>query len=209
MKTLFLASNAATVISDIAKKSDLSKTNRKLVFINTPAEAEEGDKLWLKEDRAALEEAGFLPFDYTITDKTEKQLRKDLSGTDFIFVSGGNTFYCLEKAQESGFIKVVRDLVLKENKVYIGSSAGSVIAGPDIHPAYNLDDASKAPNLKGYKGFGLVDFVSLPHWGSEKFKNLYLNKRLDVAYNTRNKIVLLTDHQYAYVKDDWYQIVLA
>lgn len=206
MKTLFLTSNAALVISTIVKTVNLKNT-KKLAFITTPAEGEDGDKWWLEADKKALRNADFDVFEYTITSKKADAIRKDLSNADFIFISGGNTFYCLEKAQESGFIKVIRDLVLRENKVYIGSNAGSVIAGPDIYPAYNLDDASRAPNLKGYKGFGLTDVVTLPHWGSDNFKNLYMNKRLEITYNPDNKIILLTDNQYLHVKDDWYKVV--
>lgn len=207
MKTLFLTSIAGLVVSDIVKNLDPALTNRKLVFITTPAEAEEGEKKWLKDDKKALENAGFEVFVYTISGKTADQIRKDLSEVGFICVSGGNTFYFLEKAQESGFIEVIRDFVLKEGKVYIGSSAGSVVAGPDIYPAYNIDDFSKAPNLKGYKGFALADFVTLPHWGSEHFKDLYMNERLEVAYKIDNKIILLTDNQYIFIKDDWYKII--
>lgn len=209
MKTLFLASNVASVISDIIKNITFSKTNRKLAFINTPAEVYDGERPWLMEDRESLVRAGFLPFDYTITGKNEKQLRDDLSSTDFVFVSGGNTFYCLEKAKASGFIQVIRDLVLNQGKVYIGSSAGSLIAAPDITPAVNIDDTAKAPNLKDYEGFNLIDLVVLPHWGSERFKELYMKTRLEKSYSTKNKIILLTDNQYLYVKDDWYQIVEA
>lgn len=206
MKTLFLASQVELVIKEIVKAGHLPR-NKKLAFIDTPAEGEVGDKWWLENGRKALVGAGFDVFEYTITGKRAQTIRRDLADSEFIFVSGGNTFYFLEKTQETGFIKVIQDLVLKENKIYIGSSAGSVIAGPDIYPAYNLDDASKAPNLKGYQGFNLVDFVVLSHWGNDKFKSRYMNERLEIAYNSNNKIMLLTDNQFVYVKDDWYQII--
>ena len=202
-----MASNVAPAISDVVKNIDFSKSNKKLAFINTPAELYTSDKPWLKEDRDALERVGFKPFDYTITGKAEKQLRNDLSRADFIFVSGGNTFYCLEKAKESGFIPIVQDLVLNQGKVYIGSSAGSLLAAPDISTAANIDDTSKAPNLEDFKGFNLVDVIVLPHWGSKRFKKLYMETRLEKSYNSKNKIVLLTDKQYLHVMDDWYQIV--
>ncbi len=206
-KTLFLTSHAASVISSVVKNIEISKTNRKLAFITTPAEGEEGDKWWLEEDRKSLENAGFDVFEYTFTGKKANDIKKDLSTAAFIFVSGGNTFYCLGKAQESGAIPVIRDLVLNGGKIYIGSSAGSVIAGPDIYPAYNIDDAPKVSNLKNYEGFGLTDLIALPHWGNERFKQRYMNERLDIAYNAQNKIILLRDNQYVFIKDDWYQIV--
>ncbi len=205
MKRLFLTSSVNFVASDIAKKLNLNKGN-KLVFITTASEYKARDLSWQDEDRNSLVQAGFDVFDYTIIGKKQKQLKEDLRGADYIYVSGGNTFYLLEKAQESGFIKIIRDLILKMGKIYIGTSAGSIIAGPDTYPAFRLDEVSKAPKIKGYKGFCLVDFTVLPHWGSDGFKDLYLNKRLNHAYNANNQLILLTDNQYIEVKDDWYRI---
>ncbi|MHB8903587.1 MAG: Type 1 glutamine amidotransferase-like domain-containing protein, partial [Patescibacteria group bacterium] len=67
--------------------------------------------------------------------------------------------------------------------------------------------AKEAPKLKGYRGLGLVDFVVLPHWGSDHFRSRYLNQRLAHNYNLKNKLILLNDYQYIEVKDDWYKIV--
>jgi len=96
---------------------------------------------------------------------------------------------------------------IKNGKVYIGCSAGSIIAGPDIYITRFIDEISNASKLKSYKGLGLVDFVVFPHWGSKDFREIYLNERLRNSYNQKNKIILLTDYQYVRVKDDWYRIV--
>lgn len=71
----------------------------------------------------------------------------------------------------------------------------------------NLDDSNKAPNLIDTKGFGLVDFVILPHWGSDYFRKLYMDDRMEHAYTIDFKTILLNDNQYVEVKDDWYKIV--
>lgn len=136
MKKLFLASNAGAVASDIARH--LQATRLKLLFITTPAGGEDGDKKWLEDDRSALVKAGFVVSDYTITGKTSREVKRDLADFDAIFVSGGNTFYALEKIQHSGCAKIIREYV-DRGKIYIGSSAGSVLAGPDIYPTYYLD----------------------------------------------------------------------
>lgn len=204
MKKLFLASSVSVVASDIAKQ--LSVKGLKLVFINTPAEGEEGDKQWLENDRVALAKEGFKVSDYTVTGKTREEIKNHLAGFDVIFISGGNTFYALEKIQQSGCAEVIRDYV-EQGKIYIGSSAGSVLAGPDIYPAYYTDAVEKAPNLKGYRGLGLTDVVVLPHWGSAYFKELYMNKRLEHIYTPDHKIILLTDNQYLCVENDIYKII--
>lgn len=209
VKQLFLTSSADLVVHDIVKQLDLS-LGKKLAFIDTAAEVEPGGKLapWLNEDRKSLVRAGFEVFDYTLTNKTSKQIEQDLSSADILFMSGGNTFYLLEKAQQSGFNQLVTKLVDQLGKIYIGSSAGSIIAGPDIYPSYRIDNIDKAPLLKGYQGFNLVNFCVMPHWGSQDFKELYLNSRLAHAYkDDQVPLLLLTDHQYVRIQDDLMKIV--
>lgn len=204
MKWLFLTSSVNFVAHDIAKR--INQKNLKLAFIKTASEVEEGDLEWLKNDRQALIDAGFLITDFTITSKTKEDIKLFLKDFDVIFFSGGNTFYLLEQIQQT---KCKQDLInfIEDGKIYIGSSAGSVIAGPDIYPVNDLDNITKAPNLNGYQGLGLVDFVILPHWGSEKFKDRYLNQKMETNYNDKNKLILLNDNQFVYVENDIYKIV--
>ncbi|OGV96100.1 hypothetical protein A2W24_01000 [Microgenomates group bacterium RBG_16_45_19] len=206
MEQLFLTSSVSEVAQDIAKR--ITTRNKKLVFIDTAAEVEKGDKEWLRNDRKSLVEIGFLVTDYTITNKAKDEFVKDLNFFDAIYLSGGNTFYLLQQAQLSGFTEVIRELVIDKGKIYIGSSAGTIIAGPDIYPTYRLDNAELAPKLNGYKGFSLVNFCIFPHWGSEHFRGLYLNKRLEHAYYDKQvPLVALTDSQYVWMKDKLMEII--
>ncbi|HCM81934.1 MAG: Peptidase E [Microgenomates group bacterium GW2011_GWC1_43_11] len=204
MKRLFLTSSSFNVATDVAKR--LGKKGLRLTCIKTASEVEKGDLWWLKRDQDTLANAGFIVTDYTITGKTKTEIQKDLGSTDIIFFSGGNTFYLLQQIQQSGCADIIRGFVEK-GMPYIGSSAGSQIAGPDIWPVYRLDNADQAPKIKGYVGLGLVDFVVFPHWGSDDFKELYLNQRLEHAYTDKHKIILLTDNQYIVIEDDMYKIV--
>ncbi len=205
MKRLFLTSSVNLVAEDIIRHIPNAK-GMKLAFISTASEGEKGDKIWLNEDRQALVNARFDVFDYTVTGKKRDRIKQDLYSADVIFFSGGNTFYLLEKIQQSDCMEVIRTFINK-GKIYIGSSAGSVIAGPDIYPAKRLDNASKAPNIKGYEGFGFVNFVVFPHWGSREFKNLYLKQRFSHAYTENHAIILLTNYQYVLAEDDMYKII--
>lgn len=203
---MYLTSSVNTVAKSLAKEINPAKYP-KLIFINTASEPEEGDKSWLEKDRQTLVDGGFEVTDYTITDKTSEQIKEAVSPMDIIFVSGGNTFYLLEKAQQSNFIPLLRDFVINQGKIYIGSSAGSIFAGPDVNPVRDLDNISKAPNLKYFEGARLVDFVVLPHWGSKKFKERYLGERIENNYNTKNRLILLTDNQYVKIEGDVCKIV--
>lgn len=204
MKQLFLTSSVHAVAHDLVKKLDLSGGN-KLVFINTAAEQEEHDDPWEEEDRAALERAGFETTVYTISGKTEQQLREDLAQYDFIYVSGGNTFYLLQQSQKSGFTRVVHELV-EAGKTYIGTSAGSIITGKKC-PDYLLRK-DEVLELEGKDGYGFVNFTVLPHWGSEGFRQKYIGSRLEMAYSEQQvPLLILTDTQYVHVIDGQMKIV--
>lgn len=204
IKRIFLTSTVHTVARELAKKIGGVK-NKKLLFINTAAENEK-DASWQDRDRGALVKAGFKVIDYTVTGKKKSEVAAAVKQTDIIYFSGGNTFYLLQQLQLSNSLSVFRQAVAA-GKIYIGTSAGSIVAGPDIYPVYRLDKASVAKKLKGYQGLGLVDFVVFPHWGSEHFKSRYLNQRLAHNYHPKNKFILLNDYQYIQVEDDWYKIL--
>lgn len=203
MKKLFLASSLDMVADDIVKK--LNTNQRKLVFITTASEAETGDKVWLEDDRKALVSAGFDVSDYTFTGKTAATIKNDLEKYEVISIEGGNTFYLLEQIQKSNCAGIVRQMV-ENGTPYLGSSAGSIIAGPDIYPVRHLD-TDHFSELKDFAGLNLVDFIIFPHWGSDYFKELYLDRRMDYNYNDNHKYMLLTDNQYIEVQDDWQRII--
>lgn len=206
MKKLFLASSIDKTAGSIAKNIGRNPKKLKLAFIYTAGEIKERDADWINQDRKGLVDAGFDLFDYTITDKSKKQFDRDLGSVDIIHVNGGNTFYLLLQSRKSGFDKWIVKAVNK-GKIYIGSSAGSIIASPNIEITKRLDTKLYERQLKNFESFDLVDFVCLPHWGSDHFKELYLNKRLKLAYKPENKIILLNDWQYVIVEDNNYRIV--
>lgn len=203
-KRIFLTSSVHAVARDIAQKIGGAK-GRKILFISTAAENEK-DPAWQTRDCNALIKAGFKVTEYTVSGKKKAEISAAVKQADIIYFSGGNTFYLLQQLQLSNSLSVFRQAVTA-GKIYIGTSAGSVVAGPDIYPAYNLDKAKIAKKLKGYQGLGLVDFVVFPHWGSAHFKERYLNQRLALNYKVKNKFILLNDYQYVQVEDDWYRIV--
>lgn len=122
-----------------------------------------------------------------------------------MLVSGGNVFYLLEKAQESGFIPFIQDFVSKPDNIYIGSSAGAAITGPDIQPFSVLDSPSAAPHLRNTKGFCFTDLTLFVHWGSENFKKAYL-QGMEAIYQEAGKSILLTNQQFLYQNDGVYSI---
>ncbi len=203
---IYLASSVSEVAHSVARKLPKLPKEYELLFITTAADVEEGDKQWLEEDRNALLEAGFPLRDYTLTGKTSDHIQKDFESVTGLYFSGGDTFYLLHQLQETKSKELVEDLVL-QGMLYIGSSAGSIIAGPDISPVRMVEAETWAKSAIDPKGIGLVDVVILPHWGSQLFKDRYFESKMIPSYSTQHKIILLNDFQYLEVLEKGYQII--
>lgn len=201
---LILTSNSYSVTQSFIKNLPKKPSELKLTFIPTAAEAEEGDLSWLNQDKESLVNVGFEVQEFSLTNKTKEEVREMLDNTNVVFVSGGNTFYLLQEMRKSGFTELIAEYI-KKGIIYIGSSAGSVVAGPDISLVKDLDDAKAAPELTDYAGLNLIDIVVLPHWGSDHFREHYSNA-MKSNYKIGNKIILLTDEQYLLVDTGGYSI---
>ncbi len=203
MKRLFLASVVANTIEKLIEFLPRSPEQLTVAFITTAADPYE-DKWFIEEDRNSLKEKGFNVRDIDIKNKTRQELLDELKDNDIIFVAGGNTFYLLQKARESGFDKITKEFV-KKGIIYVGSSAGATFAGPDIEPIKTLDDPSKAPLLKSFEGLNLVDFIVLPHFGEEKYKKKY--EKIIKEYGAQYTLIPLTNNQAIVVENNGYKMV--
>ena len=189
---LFLTSAANKVLDKIVSMLDKPARGMSVAFVPTAGDSYGDNNPWMKADRNKLIELGFKVTDFDLKGKTEHEAREALAKVDAIFVAGGNTFYLLEKMRACGFDKVINDLK-SSDKIYIGSSAGSCVAGPDIEPIAVFDDPSAA-QLESTYGLGLVDFVVLPHAGKEKYAEVQANVIKD--FSNKYKIIQITDEQF-------------
>lgn len=204
MRQLILTSSSNVVIHSWITQLDKSPRELSLVFIDTAAEIEKGDKQWLTIDRQSLIDVGFTVTDYTLTGKNQNQLEKDLAPYDVLFVAGGNTFYLLYQAQQSGFLQLISNP--DNHKTYVGSSAGTILVCPDIATFGEIDDPTVVPDLQSTKGAGLINYLVLPHWGNSIFQQGY-EKEFVLLYQSNYPAVLLNDNQYLVVEKGYTKLV--
>jgi len=204
MPQLFLTSSSDYVMDDIIKKLPKSPTDYNVAFINTAAEVEEGDHWWVRAEKDKLISVGFKIDEFSITGMTKEDIEAKLADKQVIYFCGGNTFYLLDQVIKSNCGEIIKRKV-NEGVIYIGSSAGSMIAGLRIDLVSEIDDRSKAPDLKS-TGLGIVDIAILPHWGSDTFREGYLSD-IESMYTEGVKILPLTNFQYLWVKDGKMEIV--
>lgn len=114
------------------------------------------------EDYQGLVRLGFEITFVDFQNIREENVVNDFASFDVIYVFGGNTFYLLKYARQSGFIKHAKEIL--ENKVYVGVSAGSIIAGPDISLAGWEGGDRNDIGLEDMAGMSLAPFCVMPHW---------------------------------------------
>lgn len=198
---IFLTSSVGSVATHLYKNFLADKGFISVLFIDTAAEPEIGngeDDGWLQNDLQSLRNQGYRVDRYTITGKERGEIERKLDEYDVIYMSGGNTAYLLDQLQKTNSFTLIKEKV-GHGKPYIGTSAGSIIAGPRI-PEYLREGE---PALDDYTAFGFVNFVVAPHWGSDIFRDEYIGGRIETAYRLdQPPYVLLNDMQYIFVNDD-------
>lgn len=89
--------------------------------------------------------------------------------SDMIFLSGGNTFYFLQRLKKMGLLARLKSYA-SEGGVLAGLSAGSIIMTPNIktasYPYFDRDE--NEVGLKNLKALDLVDFEFFPHYANTR-----------------------------------------
>ena len=199
MSQIFLTSSLPTTLRSMLAKFTIPISKINVAFISTAAEYEKGDNTWLRDSFNKFEELGIRAQEYTLTNKNYKQLQSDLLGYNFFHLSGGNSFYLLNKIKSSGFDRYIKER-LKEGAIYSGESAGAVVAGNNTEHILKLEGQLDFI-VNDFSGIGLVDCSVLPHWGRDDFKEIY-KSAFDDIYNCTEKIVCLREEQFVYVEDN-------
>ena len=166
MKKMFLASSFAEV-AGLFKEFENNLTGKTVAFIPTAGNVEKVI-FYIAAGRKALQNLGLTVREQDISAAAPDEIEAVLSACDYIYISGGNTFYLLQELRKSGADRMIISEV-NAGKVYIGESAGAIIAAPDIEYARGMDSIKKAPELIGYEGLGLVSFYPLPHVSNPPF----------------------------------------
>lgn len=168
---LFLTSDGFPAASQNLRRKFIELVNKepkdiKVAFIPTASEVED-DRSFMLLDRGELEEIGVPKENITTLELDHAVTIEELKKFDVIFVDGGNTFFLLQKVRESGFDSAIKEYLDADMGVYVGVSAGTVLAGPDVGVAEPWDDKSRS-TLTDTIGLGLVSTAYSPHYNSKE-----------------------------------------
>ncbi|MDE2019458.1 MAG: Type 1 glutamine amidotransferase-like domain-containing protein [Patescibacteria group bacterium] len=178
-----------------------------LVFIPTASNVEMGDKDWLINDLVNLKKQNFKSIDIADISAVPKEIwQPKFEAVDVLFFEGGNTYHLMRWINRSGLAELLPEYL--ENKVYVGLSAGSMVASKDlalkISQIVYEEDLGETENLAG---LNLVDFYFLPHLNSPYFKNLREDFIKEATKGMTEKIYAMDDQSALKIVDGKVEVI--
>lgn len=173
--------------------------------INEAFAAEHGDKRWVISNLNDV--AKNFPAEMDIVNLLAlplKEIEERILQKDAIFVVGGHTDYLMSVFMKTGFDKLLPKLL--NSKVYVGSSAGSMVMGK------RLSSEAYKEMYKEVVGYGttryleFVDFAIMPHIGSKDFPGRK-EKLIRASKQHSGKIYGLRDDSAIIVNDNKVRII--
>jgi len=146
-------------LSTISKSAD----ELKILFIPTASRTEE-EMFFVRKSLNELLSFGINNGNITWFDPDDSSTYRDNTQVDCIYICGGNTFYLLYKLKESGYFAKIIEWV-NDGLLYVGVSAGSVIASPDINYILFMD--VNDIGLGNTSAFSFISASIIPHYADE------------------------------------------
>ncbi|EIL7050904.1 Type 1 glutamine amidotransferase-like domain-containing protein [Listeria monocytogenes] len=196
MKNLFLNSSFKDVVP-LFTEFESNLQGKTVTFIPTASKVEEV-VFYVEAGKEALEDLGLIVEELDVTTETLEEITATLKKNDFIYVTGGNTFFLLQELKRSGADKLILEEIAK-GKLYIGESAGAVITSPNISYIQSMDSVKKATNLTNYDALNLVDFSILPHYNNTPFKEV--TQKIVADYAGKPTMRPISNQEAIFVRD--------
>jgi dipeptidase E len=131
----------------------------------------------------------------------DKDWKRKLDDYDVIMIGGGNTFHLLNESRITGFDNWVKSH--KDDKVFVGTSAGSILMTPSIAVAAVDEGDENTPGISNLTGLGLIDFEVSPHTPED----VSVKGNMAFSKNTQRRILMIDNQSAVRVIDNEISII--
>lgn len=167
-----------------------------ILFVPTAANPGTDDKGWIIENLKDFQKYGFKSIDIIDVASPAEVWEPHFLEADIICFGGGNEKYLARIIEENKIKEFL--LPLLDEKVYMGISAGSMVAGhflsedlnSEIFPEEDYGDEKGTP-------MELYNFAFIPHLNSEWFKHVRKEFLRSIEENRFNILTYATDDETA------------
>lgn len=162
-----------------------SSGKKAVIVLNALDHKNEVRERFLKEQTQKLEDLGFDIEELDLRNYFNKarELENFIKDKDMVWVNGGNTFILRRAMKQSGFDKIITDLIKEDRIVYAGFSAGCVVLHKDLHGLDITDNPNTVPegydNDVVWDGLGLIDFSIAVHYQSDHSETELTDKEIE------------------------------
>ena len=197
---LFLCSHFSSVGSAVEEQI----AGKKVLFIPT-ASIHEGYTGYVGSARKLFKKAGALLTEIDISTEEFSKIKTLFDDADVIYFTGGNSFFLIDCLRKTGTDKLLKRQ-LEKGKLFIGESAGAIIASHNVEYGQIMDDRSVAAELEDCSGLGLVDYCVLPHNG--EFPFVEAAAETIARYGEKLNLVPLNNREAVVVDGNGYSVRL-
>lgn len=121
-----------------------------------------------------------------------------LADYDAVYICGGNTYFILNRLRKTGLASSLKRYVLSGG-LYIGVSAGSIIAGQDISIAgWGSEGDPNDIKLKNLSGLRLTNITIFPH-----YKANLRNEIEEFKKTVNSPVEVIKDKEAIVIKDNF------
>jgi len=163
---LILSSDGSFLLKYGYEQTGIPKDQMRIGYITTAYQVSRNNFSFFDNYKKKVIDEGYNLEEIDIKDKSEEDLREFFKDKNVIHIEGGNTFYLLKIIRETGFDKILKELI-NEGKVYIGTSAGAYIACPTIEVSIWNKDGKDRFGIEDFSALNLAPFVLKVHYKDE------------------------------------------
>lgn len=124
----------------------------------------------------------------------DDELEEHAKQFDYFWVRGGNVFLLRRAFRQSGFDRIISELLKDDKVAYGGFSAGVCVLAPSLHGIELVDPkdavSESYDNEVIWDGLGLLNYAIAPHYKSDHPESADIDKCVDyfkangIAYKT-------------------------
>lgn len=160
----------------------------------------------LAQEIADMEALGFVAEELDLRNYfNNSSIMEHMKKYDAVWFSGGNTFILAKAFRQSGFDKVIEEMVANDNLVYAGYSAAFCVLYSSLRGVELVDD--KDASAEGYEpgeiwdGIGLIDFYPIVHFRSDHHESIDVEKEYNYVLKNGLPYKTFRDGDVYLVKD--------
>jgi dipeptidase E len=173
----------------------------KILFVSTAANTSIEDKRWLTENIFEFTDRKPETFDLIdIAGLPKKLWQKHFEVADVICVGGGDETYLSRIFLEQEVKSFLADSC--KEKVYMGISAGSIVAGIFLPKGLNVELYGEECEADDGIGMEFYDFVFLPHLNSTYFPDVTIERIEEKVDRFTSKAIAVDDFTAVSIVDN-------